>query len=59
MARYLEGLKATIKDRIGVQVLQILAEAKNMALKAELMLQDRKMGGFIIHVRCMLISTKQ
>ena len=41
MTRYLEGLKPYIRDNIGVQVMQNLHEAKNMALKAEFILQDR------------------
>ena len=40
-ARYLEGLKLQIKDKIGVQVIRNLHEAKNLALKVEFMLQDR------------------
>ena len=40
MARYLEGLKLQIMDKIGVQVMRNLHEAKNMALKAEFMMQD-------------------
>ena len=40
-ARYLEGLQSQIKDKIGVQVMRNLHEAKNMALKAEFMLQDK------------------
>ena len=37
-AKYLEGLKPQIHDKIRVQVMQNLDEAKNMALKAEFML---------------------
>ena len=40
-SRYLEGLKPQIRDKSGVHVMQKLHEAKNMALKAEFMLQDR------------------
>ena len=40
-ARYLDGLKPQIKDMIRVQVMRNLHEAKNMALKAEFMMQDR------------------
>ena len=40
-ARYLEGLKLQIRDKIGVQVMRNLHEAKNLALKAEFMLQDK------------------
>ena len=42
VAKYLEALKPQIYDKIGVQVMRNLHEAKNMALKAEFMLQDRK-----------------
>ncbi|KAF2306124.1 hypothetical protein GH714_012873 [Hevea brasiliensis] len=37
IAMYLEGLQPSIKDRIRVQVLRTLSEAKNMALKAKMM----------------------
>ena len=40
-ARYLEELKPQIRDKIGVQVMRNLHKAKNMALKAEFMLQGR------------------
>ena len=39
--RYLKELKPSIRDMIGVQVMQNLHEAKNMALKTEFMMQDR------------------
>ncbi|KAI5668300.1 hypothetical protein M9H77_18153 [Catharanthus roseus] len=38
---YLDGLKLQIRDRIGVQVVKSVMEAKNLATKAELMLRDR------------------
>ena len=41
VARYLEGLKPQICDRTRVHVLRNLNEAKNMAIKAELMLQEK------------------
>ena len=49
MARYLEGLKLALRDRIGVQVIRTLSEAKNLAMRAELMQQDqgrRNFGGY-------------
>ena len=39
--RYLEWLKPQIRDKISVQVMRNLHEAKNMALKAEFMLHDQ------------------
>ena len=41
VARYLEGLKPQIRDKKGVQVMRNLHEAKNLALKAKFMMQDR------------------
>ena len=37
----MEGLRPTLRDRIGVQVIRTLCKAKNLALKAELMQQER------------------
>ena len=37
-AKYFKGLKPQIRDKIGVQVMRNLHEAKNMALRAEFML---------------------
>ncbi|KAI5678523.1 hypothetical protein M9H77_09473 [Catharanthus roseus] len=37
----LDGLKLQIRDRIGVQVVKSVTEAKNIGIKAELILQDR------------------
>ena len=41
-ARYLEGLMPQSRDKIGVQVMRNLQETKNMALRVEFMLQDRR-----------------
>ena len=37
-AKYLEGLKLQIRDKIEVHAMRNLHEAKNLALKAEFML---------------------
>ena len=41
VARYVDGLKLQIRDKIGVTVLRSMCEAKNMALRAEFMLNDK------------------
>ena len=41
VVRYLDRLKLQIRDKIGVHVLCNLNEAKNITLRAELMLQDK------------------
>ena len=41
VARYLDGLKLQIPDKIRIHVSRNLNETKNMALRAELMLQDK------------------
>ncbi|KAI5666994.1 hypothetical protein M9H77_16847 [Catharanthus roseus] len=41
VARYLDGLKLQIQDRIEVQVVKSVTEAKNLAIKDELMIRDR------------------
>ncbi|XP_010275023.1 PREDICTED: uncharacterized protein LOC104610208 [Nelumbo nucifera] len=40
-ARYLSGLRPSIRDKIGVQMVLSVQEARNLALKAELMFQDK------------------
>ncbi|XP_070043834.1 uncharacterized protein [Nicotiana tomentosiformis] len=42
VARYINRLKPTIQEKIGVQMLANVAEAQNMALKEELMMQEKK-----------------
>lgn len=37
----MEGLRSTVRDRIGVQVIRNLPEAKNITLKVELMHQEQ------------------
>ncbi|XP_019052158.1 PREDICTED: uncharacterized protein LOC109114263, partial [Nelumbo nucifera] len=39
--RYLSSLKPAIRDKIGVQMIMSVQEARNLALKAELMSQER------------------
>ena len=41
MARYVDGLKLQIRDKISVTVLRNMSEAKNMALRAKLMLNEK------------------
>ncbi|KAI5655107.1 hypothetical protein M9H77_32294 [Catharanthus roseus] len=41
VSRYLDGLKPHIRDRIGVQVVKSVTEAKNLAIKAKLMIRYR------------------
>ena len=41
VARYVDGLKLQIRDKISVTVLRSMCEAKNMALRAELMISDK------------------
>ena len=41
VVRYLDRLKLQIRDKIGVHVLCNLNEAKNITLRAELMLQEK------------------
>ncbi|KAI5657986.1 hypothetical protein M9H77_26779 [Catharanthus roseus] len=41
VTRYLDGLKPQIRDRIRVQVAKSVMEAKNIVIKAELMIRDR------------------
>ncbi|KAI5664424.1 hypothetical protein M9H77_23747 [Catharanthus roseus] len=41
VTHYLDGLKLQIRDRTRVQVLKSVTEAKNLAIKVELMIRDR------------------
>ena len=41
VARYIDGLKSQIRDKIGVTVLRTLNEAKNLALRAELIIHEQ------------------
>ena len=41
VARYLNGLKPAIRDKIGVQIVLSVQKARNLALKAELMMSER------------------
>ncbi|PKI78185.1 hypothetical protein CRG98_001420 [Punica granatum] len=42
VARYMEGLKPTIRDKIGVQMVAMVDDARSLALKAEMMTHDRE-----------------
>lgn len=44
VVRYLSSLRLTIQDRIGVHMLANVSEARNMALKAKMMLQEKRTG---------------
>lgn len=46
MAQDLDGPRPHIRDRIGVQVLRNLNEAKNMTTMVELMMQEKGEGKF-------------
>ena len=41
VTRYSNGLKPAIRDKFGVQMVLSVQEARNLALKAELMLSER------------------
>lgn len=41
MSQYLEGLKPTIRDKIGVHIPMSLSEARNMTMKAKVSLQEK------------------
>ena len=43
-ARYLSGLKQTIRDKIGVQMVFSVQEARNLAMKAELLILEQIRG---------------
>ena len=40
-ARYLSGLKKTIRDKIGVQIVFSVQEARNLAMKVELLILEQ------------------
>lgn len=44
MARSLKGHKPTIRDKIEVQMLYTLAKARNITLKAEMLMKERASG---------------
>ncbi|PKI78459.1 hypothetical protein CRG98_001099 [Punica granatum] len=41
VTRYMEGLKPTIRDKIGVQMVAMVDDAQSLALKAKMITQDR------------------
>ena len=43
-ARYFNGLKQTIRDKIGVQMVFNVQEARNLAMKAKLLILEQTCG---------------